>query len=83
MSGGSFDYKCFAISQFAEELQLKIDNNQIEDDYGYAPNFTDETIQTLIDCHKIIERAGKLAKDIEWLYSGDLGEDTFAKRINR
>jgi len=81
MSGGSFDYNCFRISQFAEELKNRIDENDHEDEYGYASRFNKETIEKLNQCQRIIELAGQLAHDIEWLYSGDIGEDTFLKRI--
>lgn len=82
MSGGSFDYKCFAISQFAEELKNKIDENNRKDEYGYSPDFSIKTISILEKCQIVIEKTGKIAKEIEWLYSEDIGEDTFLKRIN-
>ncbi len=83
MSGGSFDYKCFAISQFAEELKNKIDENNREDEYGYAHNFSPRTIVALEKSQQLIERVGKIAKEVEWLYSGDTGEDTFLERMKR
>jgi len=83
MSGGSFDYNCFKISQFAEELKNRIDENDHEDEYGYyTSRFNKKTISELTRCQKIIELAGKLAHDIEWLYSGDIGEETFMKRLD-
>ena len=83
MSGGSFDYNCFKISQFAEELKNRIDENDHEDEYGYYTScFNKKTISELTRCQKIIELAGKLAHDIEWLYSGDIGEETFMKRLD-
>lgn len=81
MSGGSFDYNCHRISQFADDLKEKIDNNQKKDEYGYSYNFSPETIKTLKHCHAIIEKAGKLAHHIEWFYSGDHGEETFTKLV--
>ena len=81
MSGGAFDYNCFKISQFAEELKNKIDENNVEDEYGYANHFSKETIEKLLHCQRVIELAGKFAHECEWLYSGDIGEDTFLKRI--
>ena len=80
MSGGSFDYNSFKISQFAEELKNKIDENGKKDDM-YAPNYSEKTLDLLTRSHILIELAGKLAHEIEWLYSGDIGEDTFEKRI--
>jgi len=80
MSGGSFDYNCFKISQFAEELKNRIDENDNKNEYGI--NFSREIIEKLNRCQRIIELAGQLAHDIEWLYSGDIGEETFMKRLD-
>ena len=71
-----FDYSYFHISQFSEELKTKIDEHEKIDCY----NFRKDTLEKLIECQKIIEMAGKLAKEVEWLYRGDTGEDTFAER---
>lgn len=81
MSGGHFDYNCFRISQFADELkhEIEINNSTETDDYGYkiGAGYNEKTIATLKKCHQIIEMAGKLAREVEWLYSGDHGEESF------
>lgn len=82
MSGGSFDYNCFRISQFSEELLNKIARNNDKDEYGYSYNYEPATLNKLIEAAKIIKVAGELAKEIEWLYSRDTGEETFEKRFN-
>lgn len=33
MSGGSFDYRCFQIAEFADDLKTKIKSNSIKDEY--------------------------------------------------
>lgn len=84
MSGGSFDYDCFKISQFAEDLQNRIDENDKKEDNDslFASAKVPEDLLKLIqDSQKIIELAGKLAHDIEWFYSGDIGEETLEKRL--
>ena len=78
MSGGHFDYSCFRISQFADELKHEIKNNSVKNEYGYAHEFSDKTIALLTTSQQIIEIAGMLAKEIERLYSSDHGEDSFA-----
>jgi len=78
MSGGSFDYKCFAVSQFADELQHKIDVNNVPEKGSL---FKKETVDALAKCHKLIEEAGVLAREIEWLYSGDHSEDSFLEIV--
>ena len=83
MSGGEFDYNCFKISQFAEELQHKIETNLNKDDYGYSYNMSDEVLEKLKAAQKLIELAGKLAREIEWLYSGDHGEESFVRLYDK
>jgi len=86
MSGGHFDYGCFRISQFADELQHEIDINDVEDldEWGdkVGNGFKKETMDRIIAAHAIIKKAGKLAREIEWLYSGDYGEKTFNNFID-
>lgn len=82
MSGGHFDYNCFRISQFADELKRDMLKNKSENGLEFAYNFSDETILNLKKCHEIIETAGKLAKEIEWLYSGDIGEKLFNETVD-
>jgi len=77
MSGGAFDYGCFRISQFADELREKIRDNEKEDQDGYCNGYPKETIEILERIADHIELSGNLAKEVEWLYSGDIGSDTF------
>ena len=87
MSGGHFDYGCFAISRFAEELQheIEINDDETENQYGdrIGAGFSDFTMERIRTAHKIIETAGKLAKEIEWLYSGDHGEESYLELTDR
>lgn len=86
MSGGHFDYNCFRIYEFAEDLQREIDQNDDKtiDSWGNAVGFefSKETIERLQTVQKIIEIAGNLAKETEWLYSGDHGEETYIRLID-
>ena len=77
MSGGSFEYGHFRISGFAEELAMKIHENNTKDEYGWSNDFCKETIERLKHAHHIIEKTGELAKEIEWLYSGDTSDESF------
>jgi len=86
MSGGSFDYKCFQISAFADELKHKIDVNDddTEDDWGgtLGDQYSTGTIAALTNIQKMIELSGKLAREVEWLYSGDHGEESFQRLVS-
>ena len=78
MSGGHFDYGCFKISQFAEELRHEIETNSADTrDSDYAPDLKPETIKILERCYTIIKLAGDLAYGIEWMYSSDTSEEFF------
>lgn len=81
MSGGHFDYGCFRISQFADDLKHEIETNDDEtkNEFGYRRGYglDKETISRLVTAQQIIETAGKLAREVEWLYSGDHAEDSF------
>lgn len=83
MSGGSFDYNCFRIADFAEQLANKISQNTGNEEDEWCPNYKPETLNKLKDAQKIIELAAKLAKEVEWLYSGDIGEETFRNRFEK
>jgi len=83
MSGGHFDYNCFRISSFADDLNVEIDRNEVKDDFGYCLNYKKETIVKLKKCSKLIKQAGDLAHAVEWLYSGDYGEESFIKKYNK
>jgi len=84
MSGGSFDYGYFRISQFADELKQMIESNNRKDEFGYAQNFNSKTIELLSTSQKIIATtASELAREVEWLYSGDHGEESFTDLVTR
>jgi hypothetical protein len=81
MSGGHFEYGCFRISEFADNLKHEIQVNDVKNEDGYCPGYTRDTIAILKRCHKIIAKAGELAKRVEWLYSGDSGEESFREIV--
>jgi len=75
MSGGHFDYGCFRISQFADELEHEIDTNNSKANGG--EEYSQDTIDNLKIAFEVIDLAGRMAKEVEWLYSGDHGEESF------
>ena len=82
MSGGSFNYAYSRMSQFADELRNKLESAGMEDRYGYvAARYAPDIERTLSDIADLAEHVSKLAKEAEWLYSGDIGEDTFMRRV--
>jgi hypothetical protein len=81
MSGGHFDYGCFKISQFAQELQHEIDQNDDTsvDQWGSqrGRGFDKSTIDTVQQAQRVIAYAAALAKELEWLYSDDTSPESF------
>lgn len=87
MSGGYFEYRCFEISDFAERLKDEIERNNEEttDSFGNPDirGYGAEALSRLVEAQKIIETAGKLAREVEWLYSGDHGEESFVRLADK
>ena len=80
MSGGHFNdngYIYYRVDQFADELENDIQNNSTPDEYGYAHEFDQNTIDYLTKQVTFFRKAAKIMKHIDYLYSGDHGEDTF------
>lgn len=85
MSGGHFQYKQWEIGHIADEVeQLIIDNDNDEQDrYGDIKgcHFSPETIKEFKQGLLILRQAHIYAQRIDWLVSGDDGEDSFRNRL--
>jgi len=73
MSGGHFDYFHYKLGAFSEKLNdiLK------DDDYCLSPDI-------ITEIKKAINKSNELAvyeRRIDWLISGDDGEETFFERL--
>ena len=85
MSGGHFNsngYIYYQVYQFADELENAIENNHTKDDYGYAPGYNEEVIAYLKSKLPEIRKVSEIMREIDYLYSGDHGEDSFLEKIN-
>jgi len=90
MSGGHFGncgYDYYKVAQFADELEEEILRNgqKREDDgyYGeeYYPAFEPETIKYLRKQLIPMRKMAEIMRHIDYLYSGDHGEDSFMVRV--
>lgn len=77
MSGGHYEYAYFKIDNLASSIKEDIDRNDIPDEYGFKHNFSEKTMDNMKKLHAMLIVSAKLAKEAEWLYSGDTGEDQF------
>jgi hypothetical protein len=82
MSGGSFNYAYSRVQDFADELALKIEGNDVRDVWGDAHCFPSRVIAELsklaTDARAIADRM----RAAEWLYSHDIGDETFLRWID-
>lgn len=80
MSGGHFDYDQYKIRNISDTIDTIIRNNHKKvDDYSY--NYNDNTIKEFKKAIEYLKKAEIYTQRIDWLVSGDDGEETFHKRL--
>lgn len=85
MSGGHFNYdqyKCASIADDVRELIASNDDkskNEWGDTVGHG--YSAETIARFKEGEAILRKAYIYAQRIDWLVSGDDGEDSFHRRL--
>lgn len=92
MSGGHFDYKQYEITTIADSIQSIIDKNRVPvekrhrygewDDRKYYYDFPDEVIDKFKEAVKVLRVAHVYAQRVDWLISGDDGDQNFLKRLS-
>ena len=83
MSGGHFDYMQHHINDIAQEIEHIIETNGSIDDYGCEINYSEEIIEEFKKGIKALKIAEIYAQRIDWLLSGDDGEENFFKRLKK
>ena len=90
MSGGHFGncgYDYYKVAQFADELEEEIQNNgRGREDTGYYgeqwyPNHDPEVIEYLKEQLPKMRKMAEIMRHIDYLYSGDHGDDSFMNRV--
>lgn len=85
MSGGHFQYKQYRIAEIADEVeQLILDNDSTEkNEWGGEKgfHFPPDIIASFTEGLRTLRVAQVYAQRIDWLVSGDDGEDSFRKRL--
>jgi hypothetical protein len=94
MSGGEFDYKQHVLLDIADRIEREIERNgrdKTDDEMdswdkrnGYTQwyKYPDEVIDKFKIAIKLLNEARVYAHRIDWLLSGDDGEETFLERLN-
>ncbi len=88
MSGGHFNdcrYEYYKVSQCADELEQEILNNGKAgtdgDHSNWYPNHEPEVIEYLKKQIPILNKMAEIMRHIDFLYSGDHGDDSFMQRV--
>ena len=91
MSGGHFDYEQYKLEQIADSIERVIEGNKKEvtnedkwiywDNRIYYYNYPDEVIEKFKEGVELLRKAQIYAHRIDWLVSGDDGEQTFLERL--
>ena len=87
MSGGRFDYIERRIPYIAESIQAEIDNNNTKWDGIFSETewkgerYTKETIEEFKNGIEALRKAYVYARRIDYLLSGDDGEEAFHRRL--
>ena len=85
MSGGHFSYKQHHLLEITEDIDSAIFNNNSKEKNEWGDNignrYNAETINEFETARKVLKLAYVYAQRIDWLLSGDDGEDSFHKRL--
>ena len=86
MSGGHFDYVQYKLEDIADEIERIVqenDSNEVNE-WGYriGKNYSDETLYEFMLGVTFILAAATYIQRIDYLLSGDDGEDSFHSRLN-
>lgn len=81
MSGGEFDYIQYRFEDIATQIDIIIKNNSECGDKWEPNNFSKKTIEEFKKGAELIRKAQIYLQRIDWLVSGDDGEDCFHTRL--
>jgi hypothetical protein len=88
MSGGHFDYNQNRIRDIADEVEQLIHNSGKKKNYKvssceneYYYEYPPEVIEKFKEGLDILRKAEVYAQRIDWLVSGDDGDETFLERL--
>jgi hypothetical protein len=79
MSGGHFDYNQYRLEDLAVEVERLIARNGSAKERGLEEYGT-ETLERFQRTVKALRQVGSMLQRIDWLVSGDDGEESFKER---
>ena len=81
MSGGFFDYQQYRLDDMADEIRSLIALNESQT-LNKKEKYSAETIAKFLEADKVLRIASVMVQRIDWLVSGDDGEESFHERWN-
>jgi hypothetical protein len=87
MSGGHFDYTQYQIGRISDEVEELILKNGQKREYKeaweneYHNEYSPEVIEKFKEGLMLLKKAEIYAQRIDWLVSGDDGEESFFRRL--
>jgi hypothetical protein len=81
MSGGYFEHQQYRLEAMADQIEDVIYKNTGNDPDEYYHNYSEETLENLKRAVWLLKRTQTYVHRIDWLLSGDDGEETFHKRL--
>jgi hypothetical protein len=84
MSGGAFNYDQYRIHDIAETIKEFINGNNDDslDEFGdrRGKHYPPEIIEKFKEAAHTLRQASVMAQRVDWLVSGDDGEESFMRR---
>jgi hypothetical protein len=85
MSGGHFQYNQYNLQMIAEEIEELIEKNNCNDKNQWGDvignHYSRETMREFDKAVSLLKQAYVYTQRIDWLVSGDDGEDSFHRRL--
>jgi hypothetical protein len=71
------------VNQFADELENRIENNSVPDEYGYAPELPEEVLVYLREQVVNLRKISEVMRATDYLFAGDHGPENFMNVIRK
>lgn len=85
MSGGFFDYRDWHLQDMAEQIDEVIEQNDSTErdewDWEIGRHYSPEVVEKLSEASKQLRIARIYAHRVDYLLSGDDGEESFLRRL--
>lgn len=82
MSGGKFDYLQYNFLQIADDIDSTIIRHRKNELDEWEDRYSDDTLMKFEEASRVIRGAYVYVNRIDYLISGDDGEETFHERLN-